>query len=188
MSLFEDLIRTKIAELEELKKNLLVNIETRIRKDADAALNKYTEQITNLESEVTLERERILYDATVNARKRIAETYEELLKDLVNSLYEEVDKIRGSERYVKFLTSLIENATAYIQSREVVIYTSPKDRGVVEAIARNMGLTGLVNEKDIRGGVIVASKDGSIVVDYTLESIIQNKLEEIKHLLYLETQ
>ena len=188
MSLFEDLIRSKITELEELKKNLVIEIETRIRRDANASLNKFSEQITNVESEVALERERILYDAVVSSRKKLAETYELLLKDLVEALYEEVDRMRGSERYVKFLTRLVEDAVRYIQSSDVVIYASPKDRGVVEVIARNLGLTGLVSERDIKGGVIVTSRDGRIAVDYSIESIVNNKLEELKHLLYLETR
>ncbi|AAL62931.1 conserved hypothetical protein [Pyrobaculum aerophilum str. IM2] len=188
MSLFEDLIRAKIAELEELKKNLLVDIETRIRREAYALLNKFTGQITSVESEVTLERERIIYEALVNSRRKIAETYENLLKDLIDAVYSEIDKIRGTERYVKFLTFLIQNAINYIQSRDVIIYTSPKDRGVVEAIARSLGITGLISERDMRVGVVVTSRDGSVTVDYSLETIVANKLEELKHLLYLGIQ
>lgn len=188
MSLFEDLIRAKIAELEELKKNLPIDIETRIRRDASAMLNKFAEQITNVESEVVLERERIIYEALVSSRRKIAETYENLLKDLIDAVYGEIDKMRGMERYVKFLTSLIQNAIDYIQSKDVVIYTSPKDRGVVEAIARSLGITGLISERDIKGGVVVTSRDGSITVDYSLETIVANKLEELKHLLYLGLQ
>jgi V/A-type H+-transporting ATPase subunit E len=98
-----------------------------------------------------------------------------------------VDKARGTERYIKFLTSLIENAVNYVQSRDVIIYTSPKDRGVVETVARSLGLTGMVAEKDIRGGVIVAARDGSVAVDYSLETLLANKLDDLKHLLYSET-
>ena len=187
MSLFEDLINSKIRELEELKQNLSVDVESRIRREVDAALSKFSAQITNIESEVTLEKERILYDAVVESRRKIAETYEQLLRDLIEAVYNEVDKARGSERYIKFLTALIGNAVNYVQSRDVVIYTSPKDRGVVETIARSLGLTGVVAERDIRGGVIVAAKDGSIAVDYSLETLLANRLDDLKHLLYSET-
>jgi V/A-type H+-transporting ATPase subunit E len=187
MTLFEDLINSKIKELEELKQNILITIETRIRKEADAALSKFSTQISNVESEVTLEKERILYDAVVEARKKLAETYEQLLRDLIETIYDKVDKERTSEKYVKFLTSIIENSVNYVQSKDVIIYTSPKDRGVVETIARSLGLSGMVAEKDIRGGVIVAARDGSITVDYSLETLLANKLDDLKHLLYLET-
>ncbi|MEZ0319796.1 MAG: V-type ATP synthase subunit E [Pyrobaculum sp.] len=187
MSLFEELILKKIRELEELEKNLVVEVETKIRKEADVVLNKYSEQITKVESDVVLEREKMLYDAVVESRRALAETYENLLKDLIEAVFEEVDRLRGQERYIKFLRSLIENAVNYIQSKEMVIYASPKDRGVVESIARTLGLMGIVSERDIRGGVVVSTKDGSVVVDYSLESIIANKIEELKHLLYRET-
>lgn len=187
MSLFEDLINSKIRELEELRQNLPLDIESKIRREVDAALSKFSAQITNVESEVTLEKERILYDAVVESRRKIAETYEQLLKDLIEAVYDEVDKARGTERYIKFLTSLIENAVNYVQSRDVIIYTSPKDRGVVETVARSLGLTGMVAEKDIRGGVIVVARDGSVAVDYSLETLLANKLDDLKHLLYSET-
>lgn len=184
MSLFEDLINAKIKELEDLKKNLLIDVETKIRKEAEAVVNKSLERIATVESETLLEREKILYDAVVESRKMIAETYESLLQDLINSIYDEIERMRGSERYINFLSRLLENAVTYVQSKEVVIYASPKDRGVVETLARKLGLSGLIAERDMKGGVVVASKDGSIVVDYSIESIIANKVEEIKHLLY----
>jgi V/A-type H+-transporting ATPase subunit E len=187
MSLFEDLINSKIKELEELKQNILITIETRIRKEADAALSKFSAQISSVESEVTLEKERILYDAVVETRKKLAETYEQLLRDLIEAIYDKVDKERTSGKYVKFLTLIIENAINYVQSKDVIIYTSPKDRGVVEAIARSLGLSGIVAEKDIRGGVIVTTRDGSITVDYSLETLLANKLDDLKRLLYSET-
>lgn len=187
MSLFEDLINSKIRELEELKSNLLIDIETRIRKEATAVLNKYSTQITNIESEVALERERILYSAIIEARRKIVETYEQILNDFIETIYNEVDKLRGSERYVKFLRFLIESAINYTQTKDVIIYASPKDRGVVETLAKNLGITGFVTEKDIKGGVIVMTRDGSITVDYSLETLLSNKLEELKHLIYLET-
>jgi Archaeal/vacuolar-type H+-ATPase subunit E len=45
----------------------------------------------------------------------------------------------------------------------------------------------MVAEKDIRGGVIVAARDGSVAVDYSLETLLANKLDDLKHLLYSET-
>lgn len=187
MSLFEDLIKLKIRELEELKGNLLPEIESKIRKETDSTLSKFLDQISKVESEVALERERILYNAVVESRREIAEVYEQLLDDLLNAVYSEVDKLRGTERYTKFLSTLIGDATNYIQSKDLVIYVSPKDRGVVETLTRTMGISAIIAEKDMRGGVIVASKDGSVVVDYSLETLIANRKEELKHLLYKAT-
>ncbi|MEM4578053.1 MAG: V-type ATP synthase subunit E [Pyrobaculum sp.] len=187
MSLFEDLIKLKIRELEELKGNLLTEIETRIRKETDLVLNKFLDQISKVESEVFLEKERIIYDAVIQSRKEIAEIYEQILDDFINSLFDEIDKLRGSERYIKFLTSLLEKSTDYIQSKDLIIYTSPRDRGVVETLARSMGITGLVSERDIKGGVVASSKDGSVVVDFSIETLVANLREELKHLLYKAT-
>jgi len=45
MSLFEDLINSKIRELEELRQNLPLDIESKIRREVDAALSKFSAQI-----------------------------------------------------------------------------------------------------------------------------------------------
>lgn len=102
MSLFEDLIKLKIRELEELKGNLLTEIETRIRKETDLALNKFLDQISKVESEVFLEKERIIYDAVIQSRKEIAEIYEQILDDFINSLFDEIDKLRGVRDILNF--------------------------------------------------------------------------------------
>ncbi|MCC6019802.1 MAG: V-type ATP synthase subunit E [Thermoproteaceae archaeon] len=185
-SLFASLVSSKINELEELKKNIPVEIETRLKREAHAVLSKFSEKISSVESEVALERERLLFEALIRSREVVAETYEQMLRDLIEAVYSEIDKLRGSERYARLLARLLESSLKYVQSRDVVIYVSPRDRGVVEAVARNMGITGIVAERDIRGGIIVASKDGSIMVDYSIETLLSNMMEDLKHLVYAE--
>ncbi len=187
MSLFRELVNTKIRELEELKQNVVLDIETKLRREVESVLEKFSSQINDVESRVMLERERLLFDAVVESRRRVAEVYENLLSDLLNVVYGEIEKMRNSERYAKFLTSLIQDALGYVQSRDVVIYTSPKDRGIVEVIARDLGISALVAERDIKGGVIVASRDGSVSVNYSLEAIINNEIDKIKNIVYSAT-
>lgn len=184
MSLFADVIEGKAKELEELRANLPVEVEAEIRKGAQAALSALEEQIATVEGQVSLEREKVLYEATVEARRRVAEAYERALAELLQALYEEVERIRASERYLKFLERSLAEAAKYVPQGELVIYASPKDRGAVEAIARRLGILGMVAERDMRGGVVVSAKDGSVVVDMSLESLVSNRLEELKNLIY----
>jgi V/A-type H+-transporting ATPase subunit E len=79
MSLFEDLINQHIRELEELKQKLLSDLETKIKQRSYELLSKYSEEISNAQSQVTLERERILYEALIENRKIISNTYEDIL-------------------------------------------------------------------------------------------------------------
>jgi V/A-type H+-transporting ATPase subunit E len=185
-SLFASLVSSKINELEELKKNIPVEIETRLKREAHAVLSKFSEKISSVESEVALERERLLFEALIQSRKIVAETYEQMLRDLIDAVYSEIDKLRGSERYARLLARFLESSLKYIQSKDVVVYASPRDRGAVEAVARNMGITGIVAERDIRGGIIVASRDGSIMVDYSIETLLSNVMEDLKYLVYAE--
>lgn len=186
MSLFADVIEGKAKELEELKANIPVEVEAEIRRGAQAALSALEERIAAVESQVSLEREKVLYEATVEARRRVAEAYERALSELLKALYEEVERIRTSERYLKFLERSLSEALRYLPQGDVVIYASPRDRGAVEAIARRLGVSGMVAERDMRGGVVVSTKDGAVVVDMSLESLVANRVEELKSLVYRE--
>ncbi|MFB6490245.1 MAG: V-type ATP synthase subunit E [Thermoproteus sp. AZ2] len=183
MSFFSELISRYIKELEDLKVKLNIEAESRIRQRAQEALSKYTEQITNVQSQVTLERERILYEAVVEARRRTAELSEQIVEAVINDVYDYVDKNRSSDDYIKFLEKALERAKEYI-GPDATIYASPKDKNAVTALMRKLGMRGEVRDGDMRGGLLAESLDGSIKMDLTIESLIASSREELKRIIY----
>ncbi|MBP1448958.1 MAG: V-type ATP synthase subunit E [Thermoproteus sp.] len=183
MSLFSDLINRYIKELEDLKVRLNIEIEGRLRRKADEVLASYTEQITNIQSQITLERERILYESLVSSRRELANLLEQLLNDIIKNIYEYIDRNRTNERYIRFLENILIKVKEYIGS-EAVIYASPKDKNAVDILMRKVGIRGSVNEGDLKGGAIASSPDGSIKLDMSIESLIQSNLEELKRIIY----
>lgn len=179
MSLFGDLINQHIKELEELKQKLYDQVQTRIKQKSYELLSKYSEEISNTQSQVTLERERILYEALVESRKIIATTYEEILNEIKKDIYSYIDKNRTDEKYIKFLENALLRAKELI-GEELVVQASPKDKNAVAALMRKLGLRGDVLDKDISGGLIASSRDGSVVVDLTVDSLFETNLNEIK--------
>lgn len=179
MSLFQDLINQRIKELEELKQKLHDQVRTKIKQKSYELLSKYSEEIDNAQSQVALEKERILYEALVEGRKMIAEAYEEVLNAVRRDLHDYIDKNRTDERYIKFLEKILLNAKALIGD-DVVVQASPRDKNAIMALMGKLGMKGEVLDKDVVGGLVVSSRDGSIVVDATIDTLFETNVNEIK--------
>ncbi|MCI4465418.1 MAG: V-type ATP synthase subunit E [Thermoproteus sp.] len=179
MSLFEDLVNQHIKELEALKQRLLSEVETKIKQRSYELLSKYSEEIGNVQSQVTLERERILYEALVESRRIISNTYEDLLKEIEKDIKDYIDKNRTNERYIKFLENVLLKAKEVI-GEDVLVYSSPKDRNTLTILMRKHGLRGEVVDRDMSGGLIASSRDGAIVLDMTLDTLLEANVDEIK--------
>ncbi|MGC8582316.1 MAG: V-type ATP synthase subunit E [Thermoproteus sp.] len=179
MSLFEDLINQHIRELEELKQKLLSDLETKIKQRSYELLSKYSEEISNAQSQVTLERERILYEALIENRKIISNTYEDILKEIKKDITDYIDKNRTNEKYIKFLENALLKAREII-GEDMIVYSSPKDRNTLTILMRKHGLKGEVVDRDMSGGLVASSRDGAIVLDMTLDTLLETNVEEIK--------
>lgn len=183
MSFFQDLVNQHIKELEDFKRKIIDDLENSIRQRSYTILTKYSEQIASAQSQMTLERERLLYEALVESRKKVAETYNEVVEKVKTEIYRYIDNNRTNERYIKFIeTSLVK--AREIVGDNMVVYVSAKDKNAVTALMRKLNIRGEVEEKDILGGLIASSRDGSITLDMSIESLINSNIEEIKRVIY----
>ncbi|MEL9990930.1 MAG: V-type ATP synthase subunit E [Thermoproteus sp.] len=179
MSLFQDLINQHIKELEELKQKLYDDIQNKIKQKSYELLSRYSEEISNVQSQVTLERERILYEALVESRKKTANIYEVILNQVKKDIYDFIDNNRTSDRYIRFLENILIKAKEVIGD-DLLVYSSPKDKNTIAILMRKLGLKGEVAERDIIGGLIASSRDGSVKLDMSIESLIESNIDELK--------
>lgn len=182
MSLFEDLINQHIKELEELKKKLHDQVQAKIKQRSYELLSKYSEEISNAQSQAILERERILYEALVESRRIVAEAYEEILNAMRRALFDYIDKNRTDERYIKFLEGALLKARELI-GNDVVIQASPRDKNAIIVLMGKLGMRGDLMEKDIAGGIIASSRDSSVVMDATIDTLLETNVNEIKKVI-----
>ncbi|MEZ0247964.1 MAG: V-type ATP synthase subunit E [Thermoproteus sp.] len=179
MSLFQDLINQHIKELEELKQKLYDDVQNKIKQKSYELLSKYSEEISNIQSQVTLERERILYETLVESRKKTADIYEAILNQVKKDIYDYINNNRTNDRYIRFLENILIKAKEVIGD-DLVVYSSPKDKNTATVLMRKLGLRGEVADRDIVGGLIASSRDGSITLDMSIESLIESNVDELK--------
>ncbi|MFN4336529.1 MAG: V-type ATP synthase subunit E [Candidatus Nitrosocaldus sp.] len=110
-----------------------------------------------------------------------------LIEDAVNNVFKDaisrIDGVRADERYEAMMRRLIEGALDAI-STDAVIECNDKDRDIVDRIVLelqhryNFSIE-VGNSIDCLGGIRARSKDGSIILDNTLDS----RMERLKPIL-----
>jgi V/A-type H+-transporting ATPase subunit E len=123
-------------------------------------------------------RRQILGSAELEARNGILRTLEEASNRIFR---ESLLAVPRSPRYEKTLTKLISEGLEVI-GKEAVVSCNARDRKAIGSAIREMnskaGAKLILDEKsiDVKGGVVLRSKDGTMRFDNTLEA----RLERIK--------
>ncbi len=131
-----------------------------------------------------MEREYRLYDEMMKGKRERLKILEDAYAEVVRRIKERISSMRGTDDYKKFLKNSIVWAMSIIGSRELVITVSKVDEDLAREISTELGLNATINtmDEDILGA-IVASADGSIRVDATLDSRLRLMEHQIKTLL-----
>ncbi|WP_304956486.1 V-type ATP synthase subunit E [Vulcanisaeta sp. JCM 14467] len=147
-------------------------------------MDKYSSTLENVDKELNMEREYRLYDEMMKGKRERLKILEDAYAEVVRRIKERISSMRGTDDYKKFLKNSIVWAMSIIGSRELVITVSKVDEDLAREISTELGLNATINtmDEDILGA-IVASADGSIRVDATLDSRLRLMEHQIKTLL-----
>ncbi|MEM4137058.1 MAG: V-type ATP synthase subunit E family protein [Candidatus Anstonellaceae archaeon] len=113
--------------------------------------------------------------AKTEEQRILIQAREEAVEKALADLWQEFSKFSSSSTYPKYLKKLVSMALEEIDSKSVVALCNAKDKKLLQSF-------GLKVEKtvDCAGGVIVQTKDGKVMVDYTFESIFEQKKPLLK--------
>ncbi len=147
---------------------------TRIEKEVGDALREAEER-------VRAER------ATLEARLRVEEmnARNEWIERAVNEALKRLRDALGEEDYRRFLESMLRMAADTLRDvGEMVIYPVESDRALIEKIVAETQLpvkaTIAAESVEGYGGFIAASPDGSIRLDYRVESVLSEAIEDAR--------
>lgn len=123
-------------------------------------------------------RERVAW-AKLEAKKLLGEARETVVREAMDGLYKGLSSFRRDKRYAAFLNARIAEGIEELSVPSPVVYVCRGDSGLVAA----KGAT-VKEELSGMGGAIVASSDGSVRVDYTLETLFEEKRELLRKKVY----
>jgi len=141
-------------------------------------MEKEKEVLKQTEEMIKEERKERLAWARLEGKRRIEEAKDEVVKKVMDALADRFKRYRRSAEYRNFLKGLVKKAEVEIGKKGMVIHVAEGDGKIVK------GMGSVKEDLDSLGGVVVESRDGSVRVDYSFESLMEMKKEEIRRIVY----
>ncbi len=169
-----------------------------IRKDAELKANSEAQDIINTGTrEARREKQRILADARLKAKRKLMSMQEQLMQAVFEQATRHIQQLvvkgeDGEYKYDTIITDFTREATEIIGQQSLQLSFNQKDRDrfqpllskISQNISQSLGkkITLSIAEKTIPtlGGVNVKSEDGTVGVDNTIESRMIRFNEKLK--------
>ncbi len=152
-------------EAEEKSKKMLEEEKSRLdslKKQAEEEVEK------NLSDQ---NRERMAW-ARLESKRILAEAKEDAIKNVVESMFEKLASVRKTPGYKKFMESAAKAGISELGAKST-IHVVKGDKALVKGGDVVEDLNGL-------GGLIVESQDGKLLYNMTLETLFDNRRDEIR--------
>jgi V/A-type H+-transporting ATPase subunit E len=179
--------------LEEILASIKSDTETRYSKiiaDAKAEAGKIIEDAkarsesisargrVDGEKEAQEEKQRSIASAHLESKRRLLEARDELLRDYEERAYGYLKEFTRSSKYKDYLLRMVRDGVSKIGSGAIVQTNSSDHDTLDDSGSRDFE----VSKENLSciGGAIVSSKDGKRRVDNTLESIFNERKEDLR--------
>jgi len=173
-----------IQEAKKEEKRIMSTAE----KEASAIIDKAKDQAKQIKAEekkkaletVSGERNEKISTAKLKANKIVSEAKNKLVDDSVEAIWEDFKDSPKKKGYAGFLKKQIKEAEKELGNTIVTVNSS--DLKATKKYSKNIQKQGV----NISGGAIVFTKDRSVSIDGSLESIFENNKEEIRGTIFKE--
>jgi V/A-type H+-transporting ATPase subunit E len=175
------------AEAEEILKEAEETASEILSEAEEKAKTIENEILQRGKREAEQEKQRIIANAKLRARKILLDTKEELIDSVFSKVREELSDLDKSKEYPEILSNLIVEAATSIGGNEIILYCRKEDSKILtqEFLKKlskklNCKLTLASESINATGGVIARSVDGKIEVDNTLETRMERLKEDLR--------
>ena len=176
-------------EIEKLKGSLL----SEANRDAQAIKNEATEKskkmleeerarLSSQKKEAEAEVERLLVDeknervawARLESKRILAEAREDAIKNVIEDIFNELESVRKTAEYKKFIQKAANESASELGSK-ITIHVVKGDKALVKVSGAKV-----IEDLDALGGIIAETADGKVRMDMTLETLFDNRRDEIR--------
>ena len=133
--------------------------------------DEYEAIISDGKKEADKIEKQIIGSADLEARNKSLLLIQESTEKVLEKAKEKVASMDRNSEYSNLIIKLLNEATAALNTTDVIVYTNSKDKDVVKSAAKKITGAELSNDQiDCMGGVKVTSKDGSMSFDNTIDA------------------
>ncbi len=136
--------------------------------------DEYEAIISDGKKEADKIEKQIIGSADLEARNKSLLLIQESTEKVLEKAKEKVASMDRNSEYSNLIIKLLNEATAALNTTDVIVYTNSKDKDVVQsALSKISGAELSSDQIDCMGGVKVTSKDGSMSFDNTIDARIE---------------
>jgi len=151
-----DLLNTLKSSLDESNKNL-ENSKTLLEQEYDRIIADGKKESEKVEKQ-------IIGSSDLESRNKQLLLVEESIEKAFTKAIEKINSTKHNDNYSKLIFTLIDDAIKALDTPDVEISTNSKDKKIVKSVLSKFSGAKLSSKTiDCMGGVIVKSKDGSMI-------------------------
>ena len=170
-STIDQVLERNSADFLKSLKDSLSEAKTKLSDSLSMLEEEYDDIVSDGKKEADKIEKQIIGSADLAARNNALLIVQESADKVLEKAKEKIVNMERNSDYSKLITKLLDEATAALNTTDVIVYTNSKDKDVVKSAAKKITGAELSNDQiDCMGGVKVTSKDGSMSFDNTIDA------------------
>lgn len=176
-------ITLKADEEYEAEKSALVRSETAAIDQAYSAKYK----------QAKLAQQIVKSTVTNKSRLKVLQAKEEIVDKVVQATAKQLAELpKDAKKYEKFLAKLLDESAELLKEDKIVVQARKADKSVLEKAIKSSKTETEIEisehplEGEVSGGIIVATEDGKITIDNTIETRLEILVKKSLPLIRLE--
>ena len=167
-STIDQVLERNSADFLKSLKDSLSEAKTTLSDSLSMLEEEYDDILSDGKKEADKIEKQIVGSADLAARNNALLIVQESADKVLEKAKENVANMERNSDYSKLIIKLLDEATAALNTTDIIVYTNSKDTDVVQSAVKKISGAELSNDQiDCMGGVKVTSKDGSMSFDNT---------------------
>ena len=170
-STIDQVLERNSADFLKSLKDSLSEAKTTLSDSLSMLEEEYDDILSDGKKEADKIEKQIVGSADLAARNNALLIVQESADKVLEKAKENVANMERNSDYSKLIIKLLDEATAALNTTDIIVYTNSKDTDVVQSAVKKISGAELSNDQiDCMGGVKVTSKDGSMSFDNTIDA------------------
>ena len=170
-STIDQVLERNSADFLKSLKDSLSEAKTTLSDSLSMLEEEYDDILSDGKKEADKIEKQIVGSADLAARNNALLIVQESADKVLEKAKENVANMERNSDYSKLIIKLLDEATAALNTTDIIVYTNSKDTDVVQSAVKKISGAELSNAQiDCMGGVKVTSKDGSMSFDNTIDA------------------
>ncbi|MGC9434588.1 MAG: V-type ATP synthase subunit E [Methanomicrobiales archaeon] len=171
-------------QIETIHRHAGEEVATIIRNAEKEGMEEYTRIMKEKQREISQMTARIRSQAALEAQQMVRSEKEMAINETFSRAREQLAGFRDREAYTRSLEEILSRSVDAFEAEEITVIPAEEDREIVESLVAGMRDDGVPirvgSECTLtRGGVILKSPGGRMVIDQTFEARMNRKRQEL---------